>query len=295
MSEKKFDIGIVVGRFQVNDLHPGHISLIESVSSRHKRVVLFLGVSPALVTRNNPLDFVTRKEMVLQRFPNLSVLSIPDMASDMDWSRELDHRIREACPVGSVLLYGGRASFISSYHGIFETADLSQIVSPVSGTDIRKEVSQEVKASSDFRSGVIFAAYNQYPKVYPTVDVAIVDGNRVLLGRKPHQEKFRFIGGFADPEDACYEDAAKREAAEETGLEIGEVNYIGSARIDDWRYRSERDKIMTLFFKANYVFGKPEAKDDIAELRWFDRAELTADKLVDEHHELLRLFLNQIN
>jgi bifunctional NMN adenylyltransferase/nudix hydrolase len=116
-----------------------------------------------------------------------------------------------------------------------------------------------------------------------------------LLGRKPHQQKFRFIGGFADPEDSCYEDSAKREASEETGLELGEVKYIGSARINDWRYRSEHDKIMTLFFKATYTYGKPEAKDDIAELRWFSKNEIQAEQLVDEHQHLFTLFMNTNN
>lgn len=65
MSDSK-DIGVIVGRFQVNELHPGHLELINDVTARHKRMIVFLGVAPVLVTRNNPLDFITRKEMLLQ-------------------------------------------------------------------------------------------------------------------------------------------------------------------------------------------------------------------------------------
>jgi bifunctional NMN adenylyltransferase/nudix hydrolase len=288
METPQYDIGVLVGRFQVNELHEGHIHLIESVMSRHKRIVIFLGVSPALVTRNNPLDFVTRKAMLLERFPTASVLSIPDMPSDSDWSHELDKRIREACPVGSVLLYGGRDNFISYYSGHFHTADLGQFGS-FSGTELRKEVSREVRTTSDFRAGVIFAAYNQYPKVFATVDVAIIRDNEVLLGRKPNQQKFRFIGGFSDPTDENYESAALREAEEETGLKLANALYLGSARINDWRYRSEQDKIITLFFKAQYTGGEPTAQDDIAELRWFTIAALTENDLVNEHHVLLHI------
>jgi bifunctional NMN adenylyltransferase/nudix hydrolase len=292
-TQKTYDIGIIVGRFQVHELHEAHIRLVESVLSKHKRVVILLGISPALVTKNNPLDFVARKEMLLQRFPNISVLSIPDNPSDKEWSTELDHRIREACPVGSVLLYGGRDNFIKYYSGHFETAELGGF-GAFSGTESRKEVSREVKSSVDFRAGVIFAAYNQYPRVYPTVDIAILKNDQILLGRKPQQEKFRFIGGFTDVTDESYEFAAKREAMEETGLELDNVKYIGSAKIDDWRYRNEEDKIMTLFFTAEYISGRAEAKDDIAELRWFQRSELNEEIFVSEHQPLFHLLMNKL-
>lgn len=288
METTQADIGVIVGRFQVPELHNGHLDLINGVMAQHKRVVILLGVSAALVTRNNPLDFVTRKEMLLHHFPNISVLSIPDMSSDKNWSAELDRRVREACPIGSVLLYGSRDSFIPSYSGHFSVKEIGPSMS-ISGTELRREVSREIKASADFRSGVIFAAYNQYPKVYATVDVAIVNENRVLLGRKPNQEKFRFIGGFSDPTDDCYETAARREAMEETGLTVEDVRYIGSAKIDDWRYRSEEDKIISLFFLGYGAFGTAEAKDDIAELRWFERDQLSQEIFVNEHHVLYAL------
>jgi bifunctional NMN adenylyltransferase/nudix hydrolase len=288
------DIGIIVGRFQVNELHPGHLELINDVAAKHKRVVVLLGVAPVLVTRSNPLDFITRKEMLLQSFSQITVLSIPDTPSDADWSRELDKRIREACPVGSVILYGGRDSFINYYSGTFETSELPPHQS-TSGTEVRLGISREVKASPDFRAGVIFAAYNQYPKVYPTVDVAILKDKQVLLGRKPNQNKFRFIGGFADPADSSYEEAAIREAEEETGIKVGNVKYLGSAKIDDWRYKSEEDKIITHLFSAEYVSGEAIAKDDISALRWFDISELDEAQIVDEHHILLQLFKRNLN
>ncbi|MBC7865463.1 MAG: NUDIX domain-containing protein [Bacteroidia bacterium] len=293
METKKFDIGVIVGRFQVDKLHEGHVLLIESVIREHKRVVIFLGVSSTLNTKNNPLDFVARKEMILQQFPQLNVMPIPDFPSDLDWSKEMDKRIRECCPVGSVVLYGSRKSFVDYYHGVFETKVLEPKDSP-SGTEVRLEVSREVKASPDFRAGVIFAAYNQYAKVYPTVDVAIIDGEKVLLGKKSNQDKFRFPGGFSDPSDDTYEMAAKREAFEETGLEIGDIEYVGSAKMDDWRYRSEEDKIITLFFKSKFTFGNAVATDDLEELKWFDLNELREEDIVNEHQRLLKMLLNNL-
>jgi bifunctional NMN adenylyltransferase/nudix hydrolase len=287
---KTYDIGVIVGRFQVNELHPGHISLVENVTALHKRVVILLGVSSTLVTKNNPLDFVARKEMLVQRFPHISVLSIPDMPSDHNWSLELDKRLREACPLGSVLLYGGRDNFIKYYSGHFDTAELGEY-GTFSGTEIRKEVSREVKSSADFRAGVIFAAYNQYSKVYPAVDIAIVNGDKLLLGKKSNEEKYRFVGGFTDTSDDSFEAAAKREAMEETCLELGNLRYLGSAKIDDWRYRNEEDKIITLFFLADYLHGRAEAKDDIASLDWLLRSELKEELFVEEHKPLFRILM----
>ncbi|MES2519706.1 MAG: NUDIX domain-containing protein, partial [Bacteroidota bacterium] len=141
----------------------------------------------------------------------------------------------------------------------------------------------------DFRAGVIFAAYNQYPKAFPTVDVAIVKGDELLLGRKPNQTLFRFIGGFVDPTDDNFEQAAAREAQEETGVEVGNLQYVGTARIDDWRYRHEVDKIITTLFKADYTSGQAIAQDDIAELKWFKINDLTEEDFVVEHRILWRL------
>jgi bifunctional NMN adenylyltransferase/nudix hydrolase len=292
-NHKDKDVGVIVGRFQVNELHDAHKQIIDFVVKNHKKVIVFLGVSPTLSTKNNPLDYVSRKEMILQAYPNVTVMPIPDHPSDEEWSRELDGRIREACPINSVLLYGGRDGFVKYYHGKFSTTEIEQTIF-VSGTEVRKEVSREVKRSADFRSGVIYATYNQYPKVFATVDVAIIDGERTLLGRKPNQEKFRFLGGFADPTDNSYEESAKREVQEESGLEVADIVYLGSCKIDDWRYRSEEDKIITHLFTAKYIFGNPQATDDIAELRWYNLKELKEDVFVKEHIPLFKILKEKL-
>jgi hypothetical protein len=38
-------------------------------------------------------------------------------------------------------------------------------------------------------------------------------------------------------------------------------------RIDDWRYRRGRDKVMSTLFAADYIFGAPKPADDIVEAR----------------------------
>src|ERR1044071_6752407 len=106
-----------------------------------------------------------------------------------------------------------------------------------------------------------------YPTVFPTVDVVIRKDGKLLLGRKAKQDKFRFLGGFADPAlDNSYEDAAKREANEESNLVVTGVKYLGSTRIDDPRSRGTEHCIITHLFLAEVWSGEPVASDDIAEL-----------------------------
>ena len=42
---KPTDVAVIVGRFQVNELHDAHIDLITSVTQKHDRVLVFLGNS----------------------------------------------------------------------------------------------------------------------------------------------------------------------------------------------------------------------------------------------------------
>jgi bifunctional NMN adenylyltransferase/nudix hydrolase len=60
-----FEVGVIIGRFQTNRLHEGHINLISHVLSNHKKAVLILGVSRVQNTKKNPLDFASRKAMIL--------------------------------------------------------------------------------------------------------------------------------------------------------------------------------------------------------------------------------------
>jgi bifunctional NMN adenylyltransferase/nudix hydrolase len=274
-----YDVGVIVGRFQVHDLHDGHIDLIQSVFEEHEKVIIFLGLSPVLNTQNNPLDFEARKQMILADFPEATVLYIKDMYDDHVWSATLDKQISDMLgPNHSAVLYGGRDSFLTLYDGKFPTRELKQ-EAYFSGSDVRNKLTKRVKSSPDFRHGVVWASGNRYPTVFTTVDVAIFrdDYTKILLGRKEHESQFRLIGGFSDVRDGRFEATAYREMQEETGLyhlaPADSMTYLGSFSIDDWRYRNEVDGIKTLLF-ACVPLGSPKPNDDIYELRWFDVAEL---------------------
>lgn len=267
-----YDIGVIIGRFQVHELHDAHRDLISHVCERHEKVLILLGISPLSVSTSNPLDFESRKQMILAEFPRITVLYVKDQPSDELWSRKVDEIINDfGRPGQSNVIYGSRDSFISHYTGRFPTRELLA-ESVLSGSAVRKKIAKSsTRSTADFRAGVIWASQARFPTSYTTVDIAIIDepGDRLLLGRKAGENQFRFVGGFADPASNSFEDDARREAREETSLEVGDLKYLGSLKIEDWRYRNEPDCIKTMMFVATYVFGRPQPQDDIEEVRWF--------------------------
>jgi bifunctional NMN adenylyltransferase/nudix hydrolase len=291
--------GVIIARFQTPYLHEGHRQLIKQVSASHNKLVILLGVSPITGSRKNPYDYHTREKMIKKDYPEILVLPVSDHPSDRVWSETLDNLLKSVFPSEHFCLYGSRDSFIPYYSGKFETVELPEH-GDYNATELRKQYADKVFDSNDFRAGILYAYYNQYIKVYPTVDIAMFRNNRteILLGKKAVNNKWRFIGGFSDPEDADYESAAKRELMEECGeMEITEMTYETSRKINDWRYRNEADKIITLLFSCDFISGSPAAQDDIIDLKWFKLSDLpqmlTDGFISDEHHELFDFMINK--
>jgi len=297
---KKFDIGVIVGRFQIHNLHLGHREIFDEVISRHNKVIVFLGCSSAIGAPENAMDFTTRKIMVEELYGDKisSILPLYDKKLDEVWSKIIDNKIREVFPIGSVVLYGSRDSFISRYFGKFDTIEL-EASNQISASEVRKDVSNRVGKTEDFRAGIIYNAYNAYPKVYPTIDVAIMNENysQLLLGRRKEENEFRFVGGFVDTTDEDLEATVRREAKEETDLEVGDIKYICSTLVNDWRYpKGSSQVIMTHFHVAKKIFGKEQPCDDMdGEVRWFDINSINEEIMVTEHKRLLIKLKKHLN
>ena len=297
--------GVIVGRFQVNDLHDGHMELFRQVRARHDGVIVFIGQHPAGLSLNHPLDFPVRKAMIQAKFPDFIVLPLRDTRLDEDWSANLDDFISQA--IGGtthITLYGGRDSFVPHYTGRYKPVELALPIETqtVSGTDIRREFANKVIESSDFRSGMIYASAHQYPVVYPTVDVAIFssDYSELALGRKPSDPpgKWRFIGGFAESKEGrnTYEADARVEALEEAHADTNKMEYVASTVIPDWRMAGLPDKsIKTTFFATTVMSMAISPGDDIAEVKWFKTADIETIPFVDTHQVLKLLLRNWLH
>ena len=281
--------GVIIARFQSPYLHEGHKNLIERVQEKHATLVIVLGISPVSGSRRNPYDYFTRERMIKKEYPNLVVLPLCDHPSDEVWSSQLDQLLHNTFQHGSFVLYGSRDSFVNYYHGKIDTVELPDI-SPANATELRQQLSERVSESPEFRAGIVYAYYNQYTKVYPTVDVAVFRNEKteILLGKKANSNKWRLVGGYVDPEDVSYEVAAKRELQEECGeIVVSAFSYELSHRVDDWRYRKEVDKIITTVYSCDFISGIPKAQDDIVALDWLAVDQLPVlikqEKITEEH------------
>ena len=131
-----------------------------------------------------------------------------------------------------------------------------------------------------FRAGAIWANENQYKHAIGVVDIAVFndDYTKILLAKKSYETQYRFFGGFVDVSDIDYETAARREVKEEGGIEIGDLEYICSAQVADYRYINESDKIFTTLFSAKYIFGAVKPGDDIVECAWKNINDFKSDE-----------------
>lgn len=293
----KSGTGVIVGRFQVVELNALHKKMIGKVLRRHKKVAVFLGSNPA-PSNLNPIDLIFRVDMFESHYKDrLQVLEMPDLPDDRIWSQELDRRILEMRPEGNVVLYGTMEGFLERYSGRYSAEplevaqeDLPELIGMDEEWDIRS-----------FRAGMLYATMRRFPTVYPTVDVAVFrnEMSQVLLARKEHETRYRFPGGFSEPDDESFEMAAMRELVEECGdIIVDNLMYLGSLKINDWRYRETADGIITHLYACSFVSGNPTANDDIAEIKWFDVEKVKEELFVPEHKDIWNLlndFLQEQN
>ncbi len=306
----KNSLGVIVGRFQTNYLHDGYEHIIKEVLSQNSSLLIILGSSPIKLSRRNPLNFDSRKSMLLEFFSDkyfnkhIVIKEIHDNPSDEEWAKDLDNIIQDTNSIDfpyiyhSTTLYGSRDSFIPHYKGKHQT-QIIEHEHNISSSEMREKLVKTIQDNKNWRAGVIYGSQDRFPISYQCVDVAIwrpkrnigdltSSGIEVLLGRKKTdlKGKYRLIGGFVDPEDESLEMAAIREAKEETGNlsfnGLSAIKYIHSKRVNDWRYKHERDKIMTAVFALQYFSGKEKASDDIEEVKWFDLDDVF-ETLVESH------------
>lgn len=305
-------VSVVVGRFQCSSLTKAHKQLLLGCDDgTADELLVVLGVGPIAVTPQNPLSFEARKQMIVTEispYRNVRVTFIKDVGNWSLWSHILDDSIKELYTSSDdITLYGGRDSFIDlgQYCGEFHTKiyNVDASLADCSATLLRDHDKRTIVNSPAWRAGVIWATQNQWPVVRSVVDIAMIDlqNKKILLGRKRNQDQWRFPGGFVDPEDSTALDAAIREAREETTIDLlltgAKANYICTCRIDDWRFRTEPDKLMTTFYMFDIDSNrfKGRAGDDLNELEWFDFKSDLIDVMRPAHRKLFNALMTYLD
>lgn len=122
----------------------------------------------------------------------------------------------------------------------------------------------------------------EYRNPVPTVDIIIeTKGGIVLIERRNAPFGWAIPGGFVDYGE-CLEDAARREAMEETSLKV-ELKHLLSAYSNPAR-DPRRHTISTVYVAT--AKGVPKAADDAKNLRIFKLNQLPKEMAFD-HAEIL--------
>jgi len=112
-----------------------------------------------------------------------------------------------------------------------------------------------------------------FPRTDPAVIMLVVDvEDRALLGRQPGWPEGRYstLAGFVDPGESL-ENAVRREVAEEVGVEIGEVTYLGN---QPWPFPAS---LMVGFFAEALTTEIAVDHEEISDARWFTREQMRAE------------------
>ena len=112
---------------------------------------------------------------------------------------------------------------------------------------------------------------HHYPRVDPVVIMLAVKGERCLLGRNRRRVGSRYscLAGYMEPGETL-EEAVRREVLEESGVRVGRVRYLAS---QPWPFPSTLMVGLLAEAVSEDIRIDPE---ELAEARWFDRAEVRA-------------------
>ena len=123
----------------------------------------------------------------------------------------------------------------------------------------------------------------KYRNPFPTVDIVIEleDKGIVLIQRAKEPYGWALPGGFVDYGESL-EEAAKREASEETSLDVELVRQLGAYSAPD---RDPRHHAISVVFLAK-AEGEPQARDDAQEVGVFTVKNLPSP-LAFDHEKIL--------
>ncbi len=120
---------------------------------------------------------------------------------------------------------------------------------------------------------------------FDTVDAIIQKGESIVLIRRrnePFKGRLAFPGGFVGNETV--EEAAAREAREETGLDVRLIGILGVYSDPE---RDPRGHNISTVFVAEPVGGKLRAGDDAQESKWADLKDINPEEMSFDHRKML--------
>ena len=104
--------------------------------------------------------------------------------------------------------------------------------------------------------------------------VLIIKDEKILFQRRTDNGKWGLIGGLLEMNET-YQEAAIREAREETGLEVKLESFLGIFHNHNMVWSNgDAAHVVTAFFTASIISGEPRVDEESFELRFFGMEEL---------------------
>jgi ADP-ribose pyrophosphatase YjhB (NUDIX family) len=127
----------------------------------------------------------------------------------------------------------------------------------------------------------------EYRNPTPTVDIILQRDSKILMVRRkkdPFKHQLALPGGFIN-EGETAEEAARREAIEETSLEVEPIEILG---VYSDPKRDPRKHIMSTVFVGIIVGGSDKAGDDAESIEWVELGTIDKQEIAFDHAQILR-------
>lgn len=127
----------------------------------------------------------------------------------------------------------------------------------------------------------------EYRNPAPTADIILQRDSKILMVRRkkdPFKGQLALPGGFIN-EGETAEEAARREAIEETSLEVEPIEILG---VYSDPKRDPRKHIMSTVFVGIIVGGSDKAGDDAESIEWVELGTIEKQEIAFDHVQILR-------
>lgn len=256
---------------------------------------------PVNITKNLFESF-----FLYNKFAPNNIFVLKDQPNDYLWETELNEIIFD----GEALIDSSELEIVflnKNYYDKFNSVSCSKQLKELD-VEIPEFGFNKIKDTESFFLGLQWADKKTYPAVIPTVDVALIlmidQKPNLVLGVKKDDPYHHLIGGFVDPTDDSYEDAAIRELSEEVNCyaDKSQLQYITSQKINDWRYKNLKHNIITHLYVLKYnhndsaiIARHLKACDDLVDLFIQPINEINIDDVVPHHRILVTNIINSTN
>lgn len=193
---KKFDIAVVIGRFQ--PVHNAHLSMLEEAGKLANKVIIILGSAKKPRSYKNPWTSIEREEMLYKSTQSLSNTTgavycvehnIDTIYNDQAWAIRVQELVSKHSKASDRIAIVGHRKDSSSYYLDFfpQWEEVNQpLIETLNATDIRRVFFTPEICNFNWFKGVLPAHIIDYLK-----DFKNTDAYEAVVREKAFIEKYR--------------------------------------------------------------------------------------------------------